>query len=169
MPTPPPDAFREAMLAQIPVLKAFALRLVKSRTEADDLVQETLMRALRYRDTFEDGTSMKSWLCRILQNCFYRDAARRRDTVEDVEGRCAARQTTAAPQEWSVLYTELLDAIARLAPETRDAFLMVVAQGVSYEDAAQAFDCPVGTLKSRVSRARERLAAMTGNVQTLSA
>lgn len=164
-----PDAFREAMLAQIPVLKAFALRLVKSRTEADDLVQETLMRALRYRDTFEDGTSMKSWLCRILQNCFYKDASRRRDTIQDVEGRCAAQQTVAAPQEWSVLYAEMLAAIDRLAPETRDAFLMVVAHGASYEEAAQAFDCPIGTLKSRVSRARDRLMALTDDVQALSA
>ncbi len=164
-----PDAFREAMLAQIPVLKSFALRLVKSRTEADDLVQETLMRALRYRDTFEDGTSMKSWLCRILQNCFYKDASRRRDTVQDVEGRCAARQTVAAPQEWSVLYAEMLAAIDRLAPETRDAFLMVVANGASYEEAAQAFDCPIGTLKSRVSRARDRLMALTADAQALSA
>lgn len=164
-----PDAFREAMLAQIPVLKSFALRLVKSRTEADDLVQETLMRALRYRDTFEDGTSMKSWLCRILQNCFHKDASRRRDTVQDVEGRCAARQTVAAPQEWSVLYAEMLAAIDRLAPETRDAFLMVVANGASYEEAAQAFDCPIGTLKSRVSRARDRLMALTADAQALSA
>ncbi|MBP2157853.1 MULTISPECIES: sigma-70 family RNA polymerase sigma factor [Asticcacaulis] len=164
-----PDAFREAMLAQIPVLKAFALRLVKSRTEADDLVQETLMRALRYRDTFEDGTSMKSWLCRILQNCFYKDASRRRDTIQDVEGRCAAQQMVAAPQEWSVLYAEMLAAIDRLAPETRDAFLMVVAHGASYEEAAQAFDCPIGTLKSRVSRARDRLMALTDDVQALSA
>ena len=164
-----PDAFREAMLAQIPVLKSFALRLVKSRTEADDLVQETLMRALRYRDTFEDGTSMKSWLCRILQNCFYKDASRRRDTVQDVEGRCAARQTVAAPQEWSVLYAEMLAAIDRLAPETRDAFLMVVANGASYEEAAQAFDCPIGTLKSRVSRARDRLIALTADAQAISA
>jgi RNA polymerase sigma-70 factor, ECF subfamily len=164
-----PDAFREAMLAQIPVLKSFALRLVKSRTEADDLVQETLMRALRYRDTFEDGTSMKSWLCRILQNCFYKDASRRRDTVQDVEGRCAARQMVAAPQEWSVLYAEMLAAIDRLAPETRDAFLMVVANGASYEEAAQAFDCPIGTLKSRVSRARDRLMALTADAQALSA
>jgi len=163
-----PDAFREAMLAQIPVLKAFALRLVKSRTEADDLVQETLMRALRYRDTFEDGTSIKSWLCRILQNCFYKDASRRRDTIQDVEGRCAAQQTVAAPQEWSVLYAEMLAAIDRLAPETRDAFLMVVAHGASYEEAAQAFDCPIGTLKSRVSRARDRLMALTDDAQALS-
>lgn len=166
-----PDAFREAMLAQIPVLKSFAVRLAKSRTEADDLVQETLVRAWRYRDTFEDGTSMKSWLCRILQNCFYKDAARRRDTVQDVEGRCAAQQAVAAPQEWSVLYAEMLSAIDRLAPETRDVFLMVVANGASYEEAAQAFDCPVGTLKSRVSRARERLVQMTGDaaLQPLSA
>jgi RNA polymerase sigma-70 factor, ECF subfamily len=170
MPTIAPDAFREAMLAQIPVLKSFALRLAKSRTEADDLVQETLVRAWRYRDTFEDGTSMKSWLCRILQNCFYKDASRRRDTVQDVDGRCAAQQAEAPPQEWSVLYAEVLAAIDRLAPETRDAFLMIVAHGTSYEDAAEAFHCPVGTLKSRVSRARERLAAMTGDdAHTLSA
>lgn len=160
---PIPDAFREAMLEQIPVLKAFALRLVKSRTEADDLVQETLVRAWRYRDTFTEGTSMKSWLCRILQNCFYKDATRRRQTVQDIEGRCAAQQAVAAPQEWSVLYAEVLAAIDKLAPETRDAFLMVVANGASYEEAAQAFGCPIGTLKSRVSRARERLVALAGD------
>ncbi len=164
MPAPSPDVFRETMLAHIPVLESFALRLAKSRTEVDDLVQETLARAWRYRDTFEEGTSMKSWLYRILKNCFYKDASRRRSNIQDVDGRCAAQQTQSAPQEWSVLYAEVLAAIDRLAPETRDAFLMIVAHGASYEDAAEAFNCPIGTLKSRISRARERLAAMTGDV-----
>lgn len=157
------DAFRDAMLGQLPALKAFALKLARSHTEADDLVQEALARAWRYRDTFEAGTSMKSWLCRILQNCFYADASKRRSTVEDIDGRCAAQASTAAPQEWAVMFSEILAAIDRLTPDARSALLMVGAGGFSYEEAAEASDCPVGTLKSRVNRARESLALLTGN------
>ncbi len=167
LPDPEPDAFRDDLLAHIPLLKAFGLKLAATPSEADDLVQEALARAWRYRSTYQAGTSMKSWLCRILQNGFYREAHRRRGTVEDVEGRRAGQQTTAAPQEWAVLFSEILSAIDRLTPDARHALLMVGAGGFSYEEAAAAADCPVGTLKSRVNRARERLIELTGADPTL--
>lgn len=163
------ESFREVMLSYMPMLKAFALTLAPSRSEADDLVQEALTRAWRYRNTFQEGTSMKSWLCRILQNCFYQDLSRRRYMIEDVEGRCAARQSIGAPQEWAVFYSEILAAIDRMTPDARDALLMVGAGGYSYEEAAEASHCPIGTLKSRVSRARAQLGTLTGEDDSVAA
>ena len=154
------DSFRDAIISHIPALRAFALSLA-SRPEADDLVQETLTRAMQYSGSFESGTNLASWLRKILQNCFYNDIRRKRHTVEDVEGRCAAQQSVAASQEWSVRCGEMLAAVNRLPADSRNALLMIVAQGMSYEEAAKASDCAIGTVKSRVNRARERLIEMT--------
>jgi RNA polymerase sigma-70 factor (ECF subfamily) len=155
-------AFPDAMVAQIPMLRAFAAALLRcgaSRCpEADDLVQETLARAWRYRDSFRDDSNMASWLRKILQNCFYHDAVRRRLTVQDVEGRCAASQAIGPAQEWRVRLNELIGTLDTLHPQTRQALLLIAADGLSYEDAAREAGCPVGTLKSRVKRARGYLA-----------
>ena len=154
------DGFREAMVGLMPALRGFAMSLAGARG-ADDLVQETCERALRYRDSFQDGTNLKSWLYKILQNCFYQDIQRNRMLVEDVEGREAARQTVEASQEWRLRYSEILAVVNRMPADARDAILLVGAQGLSYEEAAEVSACPVGTLKSRVNRARERLAQFT--------
>ncbi len=153
--------FRDAIIALIPALRAFALRLGGARCDVDDLVQETLVRAWRYRDTYHEGTNLKSWLCKILQNCFYADCHGRRGVIEDVDGRWAAQQIAAPTQEWHLRYNEILSALNRLTPDTREALVLVVADGFSYEEAAGISGCPVGTLKSRVNRARERLAELT--------
>lgn len=157
------EAFGDAVVALVPMLRAFAARLTHSRPEAEDLVQETLSRAWRYRYSFQADTNLKSWLCKILQNCFYKDADRQRLTVQDVDGHWAALQSVGPSQEWYVRYSEVMSALEQLTPDTRDALMMVVADGLSYAEVAQASDCPVGTVKSRVSRARERLSELTGD------
>jgi len=157
------DTFKEEMVAVAPVLRALAAKLAGSRCEVDDLVQETFARALRYRDSFQPGSSMTSWLCKILQNCFYQACNRTRYLVEDVGGREAARQCIAPSQEWRARTRDLLKALERLSPDARDALLLVGAHGLSYEEAAEHSACPVGTLKSRVNRARERLADLAGD------
>ncbi len=136
------------------------MSLTGSSSDADDLVQDALMRAWRSRDCFVMGTNLKAWLFKIVRNTFYTTAMKRRQMVQDVEGKMAARLACNPEQEWRVQYGELLTAMGRLTPDAREALLLVVASGLSYEEAAQVCGCAVGTLKSRVNRARERLAKL---------
>lgn len=154
------DPFEDQVVALIPQMRAYAMSLTGSSVEADDIVQDSLMRALRFREGFEMGTNMRAWLYRIVRNTFYSAAAKRRDTVEDVDGYWAGRLTASPDQEWRVQYGELLDALAELTPDSRDALLLVVASGLSYQEAAEVCGCAIGTMKSRVNRARERLAQL---------
>ncbi len=158
-----PDVFRDAVIALIPALRIHAATRVGSRGEADDLVQETLVRAWCYRATFREGTNLKAWLCKIMQNCFYHDLSRQRDTIEDIEGRWAAMLSVAPSQEWRLQYNDMLSALDHLPPDARAALILIGASGCSYEEAAELAHCPVGTLKSRVNRAREKLANLIDN------
>jgi RNA polymerase sigma-70 factor, ECF subfamily len=137
------------------------MALTRSSAEADDLVQDALVRAWQFRDGFKAGSNLKAWLYKILRNTFYTQSVRRRRTVQDVEGRFAAQLVSDPEQEWRLAYDELLTALSKLSPDTRDALLLVVAAGLTYEEAAEVACCAVGTMKSRVNRARERLAELT--------
>jgi RNA polymerase sigma-70 factor (ECF subfamily) len=135
--------------------------LTRSSVDADDLVQDALVRAWQFRSGFRMGTNLKAWLYKILRNTFYTQVEKRRATVEDVDGRLAASLSCEPDQEWRIAYDELLDALQLLSQDTRDALLLVVAAGLTYEEAAEISGCAVGTMKSRVNRARERLAQLT--------
>jgi RNA polymerase sigma-70 factor (ECF subfamily) len=161
----PEAVFRDSVIALIPALRLQASARASSRNETDDLVQETLARAWRYRRSFHEGTNLKAWLCKIMQNCLYHSLAKQRDTVEDVEGRWAARQAVAPSQEWHIQYNDMLNALDRLPPDARAALVLIGASGWSYEEAARLANCPVGTLKSRVNRAREKLASLIDSGQ----
>lgn len=152
------DVFRDGVVALIPQMRAYALALTRSSAEADDLVQDALMRAWRYRTTFDPNTQLKPWLFKILRNQLYTDSAKRRFFVEDVDGRFAATLVAEPDQDWRLEYGELLAALATLSDETRDALLLVLGAGLSYEEAAEVCGCAIGTLKSRVHRARDILA-----------
>lgn len=154
------DKFKSELVALMPRLRGYAMALTGSASEADDLVQDALVRAWRFRDSFQEGSNLKAWVCKILRNTFYTSAVARRNTVQDVEGKFAARLACAPDQEWRLQYSELLGALDELTQDARDALLMVVAAGLSYEEAAELAGCPVGTMKSRVNRAREHLAEM---------
>jgi RNA polymerase sigma-70 factor (ECF subfamily) len=159
-----PDPYWRSVTALIPQLRAYAIALTRSSTEADDLIQETLTRAWRFRDNF-DGQHLKAWLFKILRNCFHTEIASRRGVVEDVEGRAASQLSCGPEQEWYMRYRELLEAIGRLTPLCREAILLVVASGLSYEEAAHIAGCAVGTMKSRVIRARTLLVQLTGDAE----
>ena len=149
--------FKDEVVRLIPQLRAYATALTRSRSEADDLVQDALMRAWSYRATFQPDAQLKPWLFQILRSRFYTDIAKRRLTVQDVDGQFAASLTCSAEQEWRVEYSELLEALDTLSGEAREAVLLVLAAGLTYEEAAHVCACPVGTMKSRVNRAREQL------------
>jgi len=155
------NAFKAELVALLPRLRGHAMALTGSSAAADDLIQDTMVRAWRFRDGFQDGSNMAAWVHRILRNTFYTNATAERRTVQDVDGLHAAQLTCEPDQEWRVKYSELLAALQQLTAEARDALLLVVAEGMSYEEAAEVAGCPVGTLKSRVNRARERLAELT--------
>ena len=157
------DAYWSSVTALIPQLRGYALALTHSSAEADDLVQEALTRAWRFRTGFNAGTNLKAWLFKILRNCFHNETASRRPVVQDVEGRFAARLTCAPEQDWFIRYRELLTAMARLTPTCREGLLLVVASGLTYDEAAVVAGCAVGTMKSRVNRARGQLARMLGD------
>ncbi len=151
------ESFRDAMLALIPKLRAHAVKLVGSGAEADDLVQDVLVRAWRFQNGFAAGTNLSAWMFRILRNEFLNQLPERRAIVQDVDGYFAGRLVAAPHQEWRLRYLELLDALPLLTEEARDALLLVVGADLSYEQAAELCDCSVTALKQRVRRARIRL------------
>lgn len=155
------DPFRDEVIALIPPLRGYAIALTRSSADADDLVQDALVRAWQFRSGFRVGTNLKAWLYRILRNTFYTQVQKQRATVQDVDGKLAAALSCNPDQEWRIAYDELLEALALLSQDTRDALLLVVAAGLTYEEAAEISGCAVGTMKSRVNRARERLAQLT--------
>lgn len=163
------DPYWTSITALVPQLRGYAIALTRSSTEADDLVQEALTRAWRFRTGFTAGTNLKAWLYKILRNCFHNEIASRRATVQDVDGRLAAQLTCGPEQEWFLQYRELLEAMTRLSPSCREALLLVVASGLTYDEAAQVAGCAVGTMKSRVNRARNKLAELLGDTSRLPA
>jgi RNA polymerase sigma-70 factor, ECF subfamily len=153
----PPSNWRDDVVALIPALRAFAWSLSHNASDADDLVQDTLIKAWTNRDKFEDGTNLRAWLFTILRNTYYTNVVRRRREVRDEDGVHAATLTSPASQDWSVAMTALEAALKRLPDEHREALILVGGAGLTYEEAAEICGCALGTIKSRVNRARGRL------------
>lgn len=151
---------RDAMLAAVPSLRAFAISLCGNIDRADDLVQETLTRAIAHISSFQPGTNMSAWLFTILRNLFRSEYRKRRREVEDADGKYADTLKSNPEQYSRVEFDEFLLALARLPPDQREALVLVGASGFSYEEAAAICECAVGTIKSRVSRARTRLSEL---------
>lgn len=141
----------------IPDLRGFARRFCRTSSDIDDLVQETLLRALANTDKFTPGTKLRSWLFTIMRNTYctmYQRTKREQLCDENAIGQLAS---LSAPQEWSQQAREFEKAYADLPDHYRGAFKAVVLDGASYEAVSQRYDCPIGTIKSRVSRARTSL------------
>ena len=154
---------KQELLSALPHLRSCAVGLCGNAERAEDLVQETVVRALAHIGSFEPGTNMVAWLSTILRNHFYSEFRRRRREVEDDEGLYASRLQSAPTQEAHAQLLQVRDALDLLAPDHREALILVGASGLSYDDAAAHCGCPVGTMKSRVSRARGRLAGLLGH------
>lgn len=156
------EAFRTGLTQALPGLRAFALSLVSNEARADDLVQETVLKAWAAQDSFAAGTNLKAWLCTIMRNQFYSDCRKRKREVEDVDGAMAAQLIAPASQEHSLDLRTLWAHFDKLPSVQREALLLVGAQGLTYDAAAEVMGCQVGTAKSRVGRARARLAGSLG-------
>src|SRR6266581_1784676 len=151
-------SLRDAMLAAVPSLRAFAISLSGNIDRADDLVQETLMRAIANIDSFQPGTNMSAWLFTILRNLFRSEYRKRRREVEDADGSYAESLTSLPDQSSHLELDEFRRALELLPTDQRESLILVGASGFSYEETAQICGCAVGTIKSRVNRARSRLA-----------
>ena len=151
---------RQELLATLPHLRAFAISLSGSVDRADDLVQETLARALTNIERFTPGTCLQAWLFTILRNLFHTEFRRRRREVEDPDGLMASRLAVLPNQSGRVEFEELRSALAKLPHDQREALLLVSAEGFSYEEAARITGAQLGTIKSRVNPARTRLAEL---------
>ncbi len=154
------DAFRRELTGLIPHLRAFARTLAGEPASADDLAQDAMMKAWDARASFQMGTNMKAWTFMILRNQFYSEKRRAwRQTQLDQE---AAERTLVAIDDPAspLALDELRQGLAMLPPEQREALVLVGAGGFAYEEAAAICACAVGTVKSRVSRARHALQAI---------
>jgi RNA polymerase sigma factor (sigma-70 family) len=155
--TPSTDSWRDDVVALIPALRAFAWSLSHNASDADDLVQETLIKAWSHRERFEPDTNLRAWLFTILRNTYYTVVVRRRREVRDETGRYAANLTAPASQDWSVAVHAMRAALMQLPHEHREALILIGGAGLTYEEAAEICGCALGTIKSRVNRARARL------------
>lgn len=152
--------FKQQLVEAIPMLRGFARSLSGNHDRADDLVQETLAKAIANRDKYKMGTNLHAWLVTILRNQYYSEGRRRWREVSDAEGTHAARLVQQPGHAARLEMREFLAALQVLPDDQREALVLVGASGLSYEEAAEVLGTRVGTVKSRVSRARARLDGM---------
>lgn len=153
---------RDEVVELIPALRAFARTFHRNPVDVDDLVQETLTKALANLDKFTPGTRLKSWLFTIMRNAFYtrvKISSRERPGLEECVTSSASIEPT---QDWTLRGQELVNALSRLPPSYREALILTAVLGESYLSTAEICCCAVGTVKSRVNRARELLAVELG-------
>jgi RNA polymerase sigma-70 factor (ECF subfamily) len=151
---------RDIMLASVPRLRAFAISLSGNVHRADDLVQETLLRALANINSFQPGTNMPAWLFTILRNQFHSEYRKRHREVEDSDGSYADTLKTQPEQASRMEFKEFSAALGKLPVDQAEALILVGASGFSCEEAANICGCAIGTIKSRVSRARRQLSQL---------
>jgi RNA polymerase sigma factor (sigma-70 family) len=154
--------FRDNLMKALPALRTFALSLTGDATRADDLVQETFARAWTKWHHFTPGTNFTAWLFTILRNQLYSEMRKRKREVEDAAGLQAGKLTALADQEDASTLKVVWERIGSLPEVQRQALLLVGAEGRTYEEAATLLGCQVGTVKSRVSRARAILVEQLG-------
>jgi len=158
--------FADGIVASLSSLRSFAISLTRNVDQAEDLVQETVLRAITKQEKFEAGTNLRAWLFAILRNLFCSALRKIKHEVEDADGSYAATLVTIPDYENRIMLNELVAAVANLPLGQRQAIMLVGTEGMTYEEAAQALGCAIGTIQSRVSRARSRLAELMDHDQT---
>lgn len=161
-PEPIDQTFADGIVTSLPSLRSFAISLTRNIDQAEDLVQETVLRAISKQEQFEAGTNLRAWLFAILRNLFCSACRRTKHEVEDADGSYAATLIAIPDHEDRIMLKELVVALAKLPLGQREAIMLVGAEDMTYEEAAQALGCAIGTIQSRVNRARNRLAELMG-------
>lgn len=162
MPVDSAQVMQRELIALAPNLRAFAKSLCGNPDKADDLVQETMIKAWKNRASFAEGSNLKAWLFTILRNTFLSERRKAKFEIEDADGIHAGRMSTHGEQAGHMDFDDFKIALAKLPAEQREALILIGAEGFSYEDAALMCGCAIGTMKSRVNRARNRLAELMG-------
>lgn len=147
------------VVALIPQLRAYGRSLTRNTNDADDLVQETLTKAFANIGSFRPGTMLRAWLFTIMRNSFFTEIRKRQREKPGVEDCVSSVLSVSATQETHMMGREIQAAIERLPVHYREILVLVLVLGESYEDAARICDCAVGTVKSRVNRARNMIIA----------
>lgn len=154
--------FRAALTHEIPALRAFALSLCGRPDMADDLVQEALVKAWSANASFTEGTNMRAWLFTILRNHYFTEQRKRKREVEDVDGSFTASLSVFGEQLSHLDFADFQKALTKLSDDQREVLILIGASGFSYEEAAEICGVAVGTIKSRLNRARAKLAEVLG-------
>ncbi len=153
---------REQLVEHLRPLRAFAISLTRNVTAADDLVQETILKAWASIDKFQRGSNLQAWLFTILRNTYYSSLRKSRREVADPDGAHAATLSVKPDHDGRMAFTDFLRAFDALSDEHREVLILVGASGFSTEEAAAMMGVAAGTVKSRASRARKRLGQLLG-------
>lgn len=160
--TDPADP-RDELVQHLPAMRAFALSLTRNSAIADDMVQDTVVKAWINIDKFDVGSNMRAWLFTILRNTYYSSRRKSKREVADVDGIFTENLAEKPAHDGHMQMADFRKALAQLPVEQREALLLVGASGFSYEEAAEMCGVAVGTIKSRTNRARKQLAKMLGH------
>lgn len=156
----PHDDPRDAIIEHLGALRAFAISLCRDVTLADDLVQDTLLKAWTKFHLFNPGTNLRAWLFTILRNSYYSNRRKHAREVSDTDGELTAQLASKPDHDGNLALAELVKALGQLPPEQREALILVGAMGFSVEEAAETCGCAPGTIKSRANRGRRALAGI---------
>ena len=157
---PPIDSFNSMLVEIMPQLRSYAKWLTRNQTAAEDLVQETTYRALRGRTQFTMGTNFTAWIFRILRNEYYTSLRRGKNTPVSINDLPEGVFAKEPEQENAVFTHEVIRAMDRIRPGQRRVLELVCAAGLSYGETAEIIDCSVGTVKSRLWRARQQMESL---------
>lgn len=161
-PAAKPQDPREELPTHLPALRAFAISLCRDVTLADDLVQETIVKAWSNFDKFVPGSNMRAWLFTILRNTFFSGKRKTRREVSDPDGIHTAGLYEKPAHDGRLALADFRTAFDKLTPQQREVLILVGASGFSYEEAAEMTGVAVGTVKSRANRARQKLCELLG-------
>lgn len=156
------EALKSDLIALMPALRAYARSLCPNQATADDMVQEALVKALDNLHRFQIGTSLRAWVFTILRNTYYTALRKSRREVEDADGVHAARLCERPSQDSVVDLEDFKRAFQLLSDDHREVLMLIGAAGLSYEEVAEICQCAIGTIKSRVNRARAKLGEALG-------
>ena len=159
------DTFRADLIEGLRALRGFARTFHRDQARAEDLVQETMLKAWTKRDQFKPGSNMRAWLFTILRNTYLSELRKRKREVEDADGSLVEGLTSKPTQDGHMAMRDFRSALNLLGDDQREAIILVGASGFSYDEAAEIVGVAPGTIKSRVSRARKTLGELMGETE----